>query len=433
MGCYTPLTRCTRMSDSLNRVLAVWNNHTLIGELRESNNLWQFEYDPQWTDFDLCPSLPIGTRQMIDGASLRPVQWFFDNLLPEGGARELISRDAKINKADSFGLLLEFGAESAGALTLLPPGERPGTGITRPFTHEALSESIRNLPNFPLTAGTHKKMSLAGAQHKLPVIFEDCQLYAPDESYPSSHILKPDHPDTNKYEHTAANEWFVMRLAEALKLSVPPVDLLSVPESVYLIERFDRSKVTGSPKRIHAIDACQVLSIDRIFKYRECNADTLDRLITLTRSRAETRQRLFCWLLFNILVGNNDDHLKNLSFFPDGDRLVLTDHYDLLSTTVYAPNDGWELEQTTWPVGQAQNYSQIDINCIHQLAQSLKVPKSYVDRTIKRYCSQICALADSLIAEHSASDQPGLAKAGQQRLLRKIRYGVINDMVGQLT
>ncbi|SFG25413.1 HipA N-terminal domain-containing protein [Neptunomonas qingdaonensis] len=60
----------------------------------------------------------------------RPVQWFFDNLLPEEGARELLASGAKIDKADAFGLLETFGAESAGAMTLLPPNEEPGIGST---------------------------------------------------------------------------------------------------------------------------------------------------------------------------------------------------------------------------------------------------------------------------------------------------------------
>ncbi|WP_372741626.1 HipA N-terminal domain-containing protein [Neptunomonas sp.] len=101
-----------------------------ICELREFNNLWQFEYDALWSEFDQCPQLPRKTSLFIDGASTRPVQWFFDNLLPEEGARELLASGAKIDKADAFGLLETFGAESAGALTLLPPNEEPGIGST---------------------------------------------------------------------------------------------------------------------------------------------------------------------------------------------------------------------------------------------------------------------------------------------------------------
>ncbi|MEH6823995.1 MAG: HipA domain-containing protein [Motiliproteus sp.] len=421
------------MPNPVARTLVVWNNHTRIGELREFNNLWQFEYDAQWSDFDLCPQLPRDTVLIVDGASTRPVQWFFDNLLPEEGARELLARGAKIDKADAFGLLETFGAESAGALTLLPPNEEPGTGLTRLMPYEELSERIRNLPKAALSAGTKKKMSLAGAQHKIPIVFDGGTLYAPDESYPSTHILKPDHPESNNFQHSVVNEWFVMSLAGQLGLVVPEVTMLNVPEPVYLIERFDRIAESGTIRRIHAIDACQVLSLDKAYKYQECNTENLNRLIGLSRYRGETRQRLLQWFLFNILVGNSDDHLKNLSFIPAGSQLILTPHYDLLSTAVYAPDNGWGAVTIEWPIGNAKIYSQITLNDIHLLAATLKLPKRYADSIVQRFCSQIFKCADRLIETHQSSDSPGLAKAGQLRLLRSIRFGVINDMVDQLT
>ena len=421
------------MPNMASRTLVVWNNHSKIGELREFNNLWQFEYDALWSEFDLCLQLPRETVLFVDGASTRPVQWFFDNLLPEEGSRELLARGAKIDKADAFGLLETFGAESAGALTLLPPGEKPGTGSTRLMPFEELSESIRNLPNVALSAGTKKKMSLAGAQHKIPIIFNDGKLYAPDESYPSTHILKPDHPESNNYQHSVVNEWFVMSLAKQLGLDVPEVTMLHVPEPVYLIKRFDRIEASDTIQRIHAIDACQTLSLDKAYKYKECNSDNLKKLIDLCRFRGETRQRLFQWLLFNILVGNSDDHLKNLSFFLDGSRLTLTPHYDLLSTAVYAVENGWGADTLVWPVGNAKIYSQVTLNDIHILAASLKLPERYANSIVQRFCSRICHCADQLIATHQSSSSPGFAKEGQLKLLRSIRYGVINDMVKQLT
>jgi serine/threonine-protein kinase HipA len=53
---------------------------------------------------------------------MRPVQWYFDNLLPEEKLREQIALDARLrDKDDAFALLEYLGAESAGALILLPP------------------------------------------------------------------------------------------------------------------------------------------------------------------------------------------------------------------------------------------------------------------------------------------------------------------------
>src|SRR3546814_2173862 len=80
-----------------------------------------------------------------------------------------------------------------------------------------LSARIRALPQHSLAAGAQKCMSLAGAQHKLAVILRDGQLLQPVGSEPSTHILKPDHPDPD-YPHSAVNEWFVMRLARRMEI-----------------------------------------------------------------------------------------------------------------------------------------------------------------------------------------------------------------------
>jgi len=132
----------------------------------------------------------------LDGASQRPVQWYFDNLLPEEDQRVLLAGDAKLDAADAFGLLAWYGAESAGSVTLLPPDAAPQTAEPlRPLPDDALEARIRQLPKAPLTHAAIKRMSLAGAQHKLAVVLQDGALFEPAGATPSTHILKPDHPD----------------------------------------------------------------------------------------------------------------------------------------------------------------------------------------------------------------------------------------------
>ncbi|WP_332874431.1 HipA domain-containing protein [Amphritea pacifica] len=90
-----------------------------------------------------------------------------------------------------------------------------------------------------------------------------------------------------------------------------------------------------------SLDFCQLLTLDKIYKYSECKPESLERLIGFSRSKAVTRQRLFQWLVFNLLVGNTDDHLKNLSFFAANQEFNLTPHYDLISTAIYAADNQW--------------------------------------------------------------------------------------------
>src|SRR5690606_25953366 len=109
---------------------------------------------------------------------------------------------------------------------------------------------IRGLPRLPLTHAAPKRMSLAGAQHKLAVNFDGEVFFEPVDETPSTHILKPDHPDP-AYAHSVANEYFVMRLAARMRLQVPRVAKLYIPEPVYVIERFDRLKTEAGWERLH--------------------------------------------------------------------------------------------------------------------------------------------------------------------------------------
>lgn len=87
-----------------------------------------------------------------------------------------------------------------------------------------------------------------------------------------------------------------------------------VPEPVYVIERFDRRKAGDTWLRLHAVDACQLLNLDRTFKYNQGSVERLAELAEFCRSSAIARSRLNEWLVFNVLTGNDDAHLKKLSF-----------------------------------------------------------------------------------------------------------------------
>lgn len=96
------------------RALSASINNTHVGTLQEVDGLWSFTYAKAWLDnlhgFALSPQLPLSTRPLLDGASQRPVQWYFDNLLPEERQRTLLAADAQLNTADAFGLLAWYGA-----------------------------------------------------------------------------------------------------------------------------------------------------------------------------------------------------------------------------------------------------------------------------------------------------------------------------------
>lgn len=424
-------------------------NQTEVGALQEVAGIWSFQYAEAWLDnplhFALSPHLPLVSGSLLDGASQRPVQWYFDNLLPEEGQRVLLAGDAKLDTADAFGLLAWYGAESAGSVTLLPPDAEPeAVEPLRPLPDDALDARIRQLPKAPLTHAAIKRMSLAGAQHKLAVVLQDGALFEPVGATPSTHILKPNHPDTD-YPHSVINEWFVMRLAMRLGLEVPDVHRRYVPSPVYLIDRFDRISDTQSWQRRHVIDACQLLGLDRSFKYSQGSMESLAALANACRSPAVARARLFGWLVFNVLVGNSDAHLKNLSFMVSHEGVQLAPFYDLLSVASYDTpafdKKGWPVRtQLAWPILGARHFADIDRGLLLEAGATLNLAKGTAERLMEDLRRRITQEAEDLYAE-VALENAGIAKAlpvlsatmaGESRCLRTILHAVIKTMAQQI-
>lgn len=434
------------------RSLDVWIDDRLAGRLVDTDDIWTFDYSEAWRSaadaFDLSPALPRTRPSHIDGATMRPVQWYFDNLLPEEALRGILAKEAELPAEDAFGLLAYYGAESAGALVLLAPQAHPATPGLRPLPPGELDARIAMLPRVSLTHDAAKRMSLAGAQHKLLVVQQGGDLYEPAAGTPSTHILKPDHPDP-AYPASVMNETFTMSLAKAVGLDVPAVQRRYVPRPVYLVERFDRQIVGSSVRRRHTIDACQLLNRARTFKYTAANLDTLSQCVDRCRSKAAARLKLFRWLVFNLLVGNGDNHLKNLSFLVDAAGIELAPAYDLLCTAAYETR-ALAGEQARWPdtqlaltVGDARRFADLTRRHVIDAARTLKLAEATAVRELDRLVKAVPAEADRLItqieataeADTAASPDPASARqylAGELRLLRAVRHVVIADMVKAL-
>lgn len=471
------------------RRLDIFINQVQLGTLFEHDDLWTLQYLPEWADrrdsFDLSPALPRSQRLHRDGATLRPVQWYFDNLLPEEKLRELMAADAQLrNHDDAFALLEYLGAESAGSLTLLPPGGLPPTRLElKPLPYEELSQRIQGLPRTPLMREAPKRMSLAGAQHKMMAVLKGQDVYEPVGSTPSTHILKPDHPARDTYPASAYLEWLTMRLASAARLNTPPVQLLHIPLPVYAIERFDRQfdradfapATAATPpavQRVHVIDACQLLNKSRVFKYG-AGVQVLRELSQACEDKLTTPVLLFRWLVFNLLVGNDDCHLKNLSFRVTPGRVDLCPHYDLLATGVYHTRAIADT-QARWPSvplavrlsPEVARFDQVTPEAVLAAATTLGVPEKLALRTVREVVTRVLVAFDALYAEHypqqeglmaqvkarnfkvpelDALDEPAVAGLGhtaaqvdaaqrgqQLKLLRVLRHIVLPEMVPRL-
>lgn len=426
------------------RQLNVWINSDLVGVLSERNGLWAFSYHPAWlaksNAYPLSPHLPLQKEQLIDGATDRPMQWYFDNLLPEEEQRRLIAKAAHVGVEDAFGMLQHFGAESAGSLSLLPPGQEPEKGDVIPLPEAELAARIREMPQVPLAEQAPKRMSLAGAQHKVGVIYEDGLLFDPIGSVPSTHILKPEHPSPH-YSQSVINEWFVMTLARRLKLPVPQVYRLYIPEPVYLIERFDRRKTENGWERMHCIDACQLLNLDRSVKYSQGSVDRLKQIADGCAIPVLARVALYRWLLFNVMVGNDDAHLKNISFLMTPNGPQLAPFYDLLSTAAWQTRmfdkDGWPDGCTlAWPIGNEGRLGRLNSDILLAAGEMLGIKRATALKLITEMAQDLEKEASKLLVEveqqndRMSKQRPELKAtfSGEMRAIRAIVHIIIKEM-----
>jgi len=327
--------------------LIVYLNAERVGILGQTHGgLLQFSYDDSWLMKPgatvLSRSLPLQIK-VFPGNKARP---FFTGLLPEEQPRKTIAKILGISDTNDFAMLERIGGDCAGAVSLLPEGVTPiDPSDTGPRQHELtkskLIQIIEELPGRPLLAGEEGlRLSLAGAQDKLPIIVHNNKICLPFDGTPSTHILKP---ESSNFPGLAANEVFCMTLARAVGLNTPNAEYRLIGNKpCILVQRYDRATdENGTTTRIHQEDFCQALGFPPERKYQAEGGPTLADCISLLQNWSTTPvldiPHFINGQIFNVLIGNTDAHGKNFSFLYFSGKRRLAPYYDLVSTLAW-PN-----------------------------------------------------------------------------------------------
>lgn len=321
--------------------LVVYLNGERTGTLdQDDSGLLEFRYAPRRAPgaVPLSRSLPLGSEP-FRGKHARP---FFAGLLPEEGPRRQVAAILGISERNDFAMLKRIGGECAGAVSLLPedaPPPDPGVTRARTLSEPELAEIVAELPRRPLMAGREGlRLSLAGAQPKLPVLFRDGAFALPLGNTPSTHILKPE-PD--EFPGLAANEVLAMTLAAKVGLNVAQASLRPVGDKAcVLVRRYDRDiGANGAITRVHQEDFCQALGFPPERKYQQEGGPLLRDCIGLLREwstlPALDIRDFLDGLIFNVLIGNADAHGKNFSILYRGTGRRLAPLYDLVCTLAW--------------------------------------------------------------------------------------------------
>ena len=392
----------------------------LVGHLdRTAGRDLSFRYASSWLASPraraISQSLPLQVEPFAGHLS----RAWFANLLPEGEVREHVARSLGVSTGNEFALLGGLGGDCAGALRLLPgtPPDDEEAGLV-PLDWDELEARISATPRPSLMAVMMRKgklrLSLAGAQDKLPVHLVGNVLSLPTGSAASTHLLKipgiglPD---------LVQNEFFCLALAHDVGLTVPRARLAATRSPILIVERYDRAMAPdGSAVRLHQEDFCQALGLPPEAKYENEGGPALAQVFGMleraSASPLRDRRELLNGVLFNLIVGNADAHAKNFSLLYGGANddtgTRLAPLYDLVCTAVY------EDLSDKLPQKFGGEYRERQLRRRHwdRLADDIGVRPQFLRASALEMCRRISgrapALADEVAAAHGGA--PTLAK-----------------------
>jgi len=387
--------------------LVVWLFADHVGTLALVDGRLNFCYAPGWLSrpeaIALSASLPL-QAEPFDDRKARP---FFAGLLPEGQMRRLIAQQFQVSGQNDFALLDHIGGECAGAVTFLEPGQALPVSTHNDdiqwLSDEEVVAVLDELPRRPMLAGKDGlRLSLAGAQDKLPVVFDGARIGLPLNGPPSSHILKL---AIHAVEDSVINEGFCMALAEAMQLKPAKSKVHVVLDRPFLlVERYDRLiNAQGHRQRLHQEDFCQALGVEPEMKYQNEGGPDLalcfDLVRRATRPNAPHILRLLDYVIFNALIGNHDAHAKNFSLLHSGKTPALAPFYDTLSTAVYPTLT----TKMAMKIGSKYKFSEVQAQHWGQFAESVGLTRAQAKRRILELAKSLPATARNLQSEHGQS------------------------------
>lgn len=293
---------------------------------------------------------------------------FFEHLAPEGWLRGRQARAGGTANQDDLGLLLNYGADCIGAVGILPADEEtPVHPIEEDIVDEAATTAGRTL------SGVQKKLLAYRTEDGFRPSVE------PEEA--ATHIAKfnrEDLPTIVQNEHlslTLARE--ILGEADVTKAQLGK--LREIDGIALLVERFDRN----GDERLRLEDFAQILNRPRgrTFdgKYEGSYEEAAE---VVTRYSARGRidlDRFYRLVVFNLVLGNADAHLKNFSLLERPEGLRLSPAYDLINTLAYPIYD----QLTALSIGgKKRQLDTIEKTIVEQFGLDIGLPEAAVKRAL---------------------------------------------------
>lgn len=332
---------------------------------KQDNGTIGFVYEQAYIEAGGLPlslALPMDHGAFDDG----PTRAFFGNLLPENTQLQRIMEREGLERHDVVGLLRHLGADCAGSVSCLPaqapPVKTPGD-LANDYVaidDHLLTVVVKSLAEARrLPAEVDDPSPVAGVQSKIALTrLPDGRFALPRRGLrvPTTHILKvPErgHGRDARLEEASA----LLAKAVGLEVSIPTAMVIGDHE-VLLVERFDRKVENGVVTRIHQEDFAQALGFPSELKYqrrgrpgRQFDAQAIVSVLDQTNDPVGARLAFVSATLFNLCIGNTDNHAKNHGLlYSHGATPRLAPLYDLLPIR----QDHRYTHQLAFDIGQAR-------------------------------------------------------------------------------
>lgn len=389
----------------------VWLGNRLAGRLTTEASNFLFEYDGDYRDSSDATPLSMSLPLTLDQHPSPAVTGFFEALLPEQGpARARLELEAGVSRSNVLGLLTYVGRDLPGAVRILPEGDEvPTEGGLVPLTESELAERLADLRRSASSGGVplseHGQWSLAGAQAKLALAYDDGQWGVPYGSMPTTHILKPAIPGFEQFD---AFEVTCLRAARRLGLSSAEAWLQPLVDGTHaaVVVRYDRLiEPDGSILRIHQEDLCQALAYPAWQKYERDGGPGLRRVGSLLKrlpatTRQESSTRLLDALAFNYAIAGTDGHARNFSLLLSGPDVVLAPLYDLNSALPYTRPWGKRFDSvkklhSSFVLGSTDAFTRVGAADWRTVGEHLGLD---ADLAVERVASIVKQVPDALVA-----------------------------------
>jgi len=284
------------------------------------------------------PELPLRTGRIRPPGDLRVAGCLADAGPDAWGQRVILARQrgrlAPTRDTGDLSLLtclLESGSDRIGALDFQPSptvySPRQGSA-TLTELQTAAERFEQGEPLSPaLDEALLRGTSIGGARPK--ALIEDG----------SRHLIAKFSSITDPYPVVKA-EGVAMALARQVGLDVAGSEVISsLGKDVLLVERFDRTPVAGQRRML--VSALTILGLGEMTGRYATYPDLADQVRARFTDPGASLRELFSRIVFNIAIGNTDDHARNHAAFWDGTQLSLTPAYDLCPQ----PRSGQEAAQ----------------------------------------------------------------------------------------